>query len=77
MNNIGKFCSKDFYIYEEMSIHCLKSQTHAKIFKGIFESFTSVRKEFQVDMENPIFIVTDGSFSCVRSKIQGNTEILK
>ena len=39
-----------------MSIHCLKSQTHVI---DIFESFTSVRKEFKVDMENPIFTVTD------------------
>ena len=48
-----------------MSTHSLKSHV-----VDIFEPFTSVRKEFQVDMENPIFIVTEGSFSYVRSKIQ-------
>lgn len=67
MNNLGKFCFKGLLNLWGNINPLPKNQTDGV---DIFESFTSVREEFQVDMENLIFIVTDGSLAMFGQKFK-------
>lgn len=67
MNSLGKFCFKGLLNLWGNINPLPKNQTDGV---DIFESFTSVREEFQVDMENLIFIVTDGSLAMLGQKFK-------